>query len=187
PLRPAFAQQSCSSDSFTQNRRYTLCNSLPELSGKLHWSYHPSNSTVDVAYRAPQSADGWIAWALNPTGSGMVGAQVIFAFHDSSSVMTAISYPISNTSPSVRNTSLSYRVYSMTSEFNNNMMTIYATIELPQNRTQVNHVWQASNLFTNGAPNGHPLNGPNVQSYGTLDLLSGELSSGGVPGSTLRM
>ncbi|KAI0523413.1 hypothetical protein KFK09_005808 [Dendrobium nobile] len=172
-------QQSCTLNTFSQNRIFSLCNSLPELSSTLHWTYHPSNSTVDIAYRAPQSADGWIAWALNPTGSGMIGAQAIFAFLDSTGSMTTISYPLANTRPMVRNISLSYKVYSMESEFLNGMMVIYATIELPGNNTRVNHVWQESNLFTNGFPNGHRTSGPNVLSTGELDLLSGQFTATG--------
>ncbi|XP_020580281.1 cytochrome b561 and DOMON domain-containing protein At5g47530-like [Phalaenopsis equestris] len=172
-------QQSCTLDNFSKNRIFTLCNSLPELSSTLHWTYHASNSTVDIAYRAPQSADGWIAWALNPTGSGMIGAQAIFAFLDSTGSMTAISYPLANTSPTVSNISLSYKVYSMESEFANGVMIIYATIELPGNKTRINQVWQVSDLFTNGFPNGHRTTGPNVLSTGVLDLLSGQFTAAG--------
>lgn len=109
----------------------------------------------------------------------MIGAQAIFAFQDSSGTMTAISYPLTNTSPSVRNTSLSYTVYSMESDLSNGAMTIYATIKLPSNNTIVNHVWQASNQFTNGFPNGHRTSGPNVLSKGQLNLLSGQFTSTG--------
>ncbi|XP_020574637.1 cytochrome b561 and DOMON domain-containing protein At5g47530-like [Phalaenopsis equestris] len=171
------SQQSCTSDTFSQNRLFSLCNSLPVLSSTLHWTYHPANSTVDVAYRAPQKSDGWIAWALNPTGSGMDGAQTIFAFHDSRNVMTTVSSPITLSNPVVKNSSLSFKVYRMGSEFSSNMMTIYATIQLPGNRTRVNHVWQASNTFSNGLPSGHPTTGPNVQSTATLDFLSGQSSA----------
>lgn len=184
-LHSSSSQQSCTLDTFSQNRAFTLCNSLPQLSASLHWTYHPANSTVDVAFRAPQSADGWVAWALNPTGSGMIGAQAIFAFLGSSGSMTAISYPLTNTSPTVRNTSLSYKVYSMASDLSNGLMTIYATIELPKNSTKVNHVWQASNLFTDGFPNGHKTTGPNTLSKGALDLLSGQFTAAG--DSTLHL
>ncbi|KAH0464586.1 hypothetical protein IEQ34_007372 [Dendrobium chrysotoxum] len=170
------SQKACTSDTFSQNRLFAFCDSLPALSSNLHWTYHPTNATVDVAYRAPQTSDGWIAWALNPTGTGMVGAQTIFAFHNSNNVMTTVTSPISS-NPVVKNSSLSYKVYSMGSEFVNNMMTIYATIQLPGNKTRVNHVWQASNTFSNGLPSGHPTTGQNVQSTATLDLLSGQSSA----------
>ncbi|KAG0487254.1 hypothetical protein HPP92_009349 [Vanilla planifolia] len=173
------AQQSCSGDSFSQNRFFSLCNSLPQLSANLHWTYHPSNATVDVAYRAAQASNGWIAWALNPSGTGMDGAQTIFAFHDSNNVMTTVTYPITFSNTTVKNSSLSFKVYNMDAEFSSNSMTIYATIELPGNKTRVNHVWQASTSFSNGMPNGHATTGPNVQSTATLDLLSGESSSAG--------
>ncbi|RLN39352.1 cytochrome b561 and DOMON domain-containing protein [Panicum miliaceum] len=39
------------------------CNtSLPVLGANLCWTYHPVNGTADVAFRAPQSAGGWVAW-----------------------------------------------------------------------------------------------------------------------------
>ncbi|KAK8943852.1 hypothetical protein KSP40_PGU018925 [Platanthera guangdongensis] len=173
---PCLSQKSCTLDTFSQNRLYSLCNSLPQLSANLHWTYHPQNSTVDVAYRAPQTSDGWIAWALNPTGAGMDGAQTIFAFHDSRNAMTAVSSPITFANPTVKNSSLSFKVYSMSSEFISNTMIIYAIIELPRNRTKVNHVWQASNIFSNGLPSGHATTGPNIHSSLTLDFLSGQSS-----------
>ncbi|PKA58216.1 Auxin-induced in root cultures protein 12 [Apostasia shenzhenica] len=176
---PSFSQQSCTGERFSQNRIYSFCNSLPQLSSNLHWTYHPANSTVDIAYRAPQSSNGWIAWALNPTGSGMDGAQTIFAFFDSRNAMTVVSSPITFANTTVTNSSLSFKIYSMASEFSNNVMTIYATIELPKNSTKVNQVWQAATTFSNGLPSGHPISGPNVLSKGELDLLSGESSSAG--------
>ncbi|PKU73280.1 Auxin-induced in root cultures protein 12 [Dendrobium catenatum] len=175
----SFSQQSCAHDIMPENKLYSLCNSLPQLSANLHWTYHPSNSTVDIAYRAPQSSDGWIAWALNPTATGMNGAETIFAFYDSKGVMTTVTYPITYTNTTVRNSSLSFKIYSMSSQFSNNVMSIYATIELPNNKTKVNHVWQSSTIFTNGMPSGHAATGANVRSTATLDLLSGESSGSG--------
>ncbi|CAL9131375.1 unnamed protein product [Musa textilis] len=83
-LQSSSAQaKNCSSESFSGNRRYSSCNSLPYLGASLHWTYHASDGTVDVAYRAPQSSSGWVAWAINPSGAGMIGANAFLAFPDS--------------------------------------------------------------------------------------------------------
>lgn len=100
---PFVSAQSCVTETFSSNKIYASCNSLPVLGATLHWSYHALNGTADVAYRIPQVASGWVAWAINPTSSGMVGANAIFAFPDSTTgAVKVVSYVISNYQPAVR-------------------------------------------------------------------------------------
>lgn len=175
---PSSAQTCLSDTSFSQNRLYSKCDNLAHLSAALHWNYHPSNGTVDIAYRASQSSNGWVAWAINPTSNQMIGAQSLIAFHDSTGAMTVDAVPISSYTPTVKDGTLSFKVYSKEAEFSNNMMTIYASVALPSNKTQVNQLWQAGTQFSGGVPSGHATSGDNILSFGTLDFLSG-LSSGG--------
>jgi hypothetical protein len=46
---------------------------------------------------------GWVAWAINPKMSGMVGSNALFAFHDSSSsAVTVVSTVINDYMPTIR-------------------------------------------------------------------------------------
>ncbi|KAI3803600.1 hypothetical protein L1987_31756 [Smallanthus sonchifolius] len=66
--------QDCNTYSFSKNNVYATCVTLPVLNSQLHWNYHPTNATVDVAYRQTGVTNSqWVAWALNLGGSvGMV-------------------------------------------------------------------------------------------------------------------
>uniref|UniRef100_A0A1D1ZIL4 Cytochrome b561 and DOMON domain-containing protein n=1 Tax=Anthurium amnicola TaxID=1678845 RepID=A0A1D1ZIL4_9ARAE len=172
--------QSCTSYTFSQNQIYDKCNSLLRLESSLHWNYHPGNGTVDVAYRATQSSDGWVAWGINPTQNRMVGTQALVAFQNTTSGnMAAYSTPISGYSPTMQPGDLSFAVSNVGGEYSGGVMTIFATLVLPNNRTQVNHVWQASTTFAGGFPGVHARTGDNVLSYGTIDFLSGDSAAAG--------
>ncbi|CAL9121748.1 unnamed protein product [Musa textilis] len=173
--------QSCVSETFSSNRVYSSCNSLPYLGASLHWNYHSSNGTVDVAYRAPQSSSGWVAWAVNPTGSGMIGANAFLAFPDSNGAVTVYTTKFSSyavEASDVKDENLSFPVSSKQAEYANGYYTIFATLELPNNSTKLNTAWQASTQLQNGVPNGHPT-GNNLLSKSNLDFLSGDAVSAG--------
>ncbi|XP_072977275.1 cytochrome b561 and DOMON domain-containing protein At5g47530-like [Typha angustifolia] len=179
---PSSAQtQNCVGETFSQNRIYSLCTPLSELGATLHWTYHPSNGTVDIAYRIAQDSSSWVAWAINPSSSGMLGANAIFAFHDSSGVVTTISSIISSSSysPTIKDESLSFTVYSKDAEYSNNMYTIFASLQLPSNETTQNTVWQAGADFSNGLPSGHDQTGQHTLSKTSLNFLSGSAVSTG--------
>ncbi|CAL9096133.1 unnamed protein product [Musa acuminata var. zebrina] len=173
--------QSCVSETFSGNRLYSSCNSLPYLGASLHWNYHSSNGTVDVAYRAPESSSGWVAWAVNPTGSGMIGANAFLAFPGSNGAVTVYTTKFSGynvEASDVKDENLSFPVYSKQAEYANGYYTIFATLEIPNNSTKLNTAWQASTQLQNGVPNGHPA-GDNLLSKNNLDFLSGEAGSAG--------
>ncbi|KAJ4965709.1 hypothetical protein NE237_017558 [Protea cynaroides] len=69
-----------SSQKFSGNRLYEYCNDLPQLSSYLHWTYDSSNSSLKKAFLASSTADGWVAWAVNPQGPKMVGSQALIAY-----------------------------------------------------------------------------------------------------------
>ncbi|KAM0950354.1 putative cytochrome b561 and DOMON domain-containing protein [Dioscorea sansibarensis] len=171
--------QDCLSDTFSNSKVFSSCNSLSRLSAAIHWNFHPSNGTIDIAYRASQSSTGWVAWALNPTSQGMISAQTFFAFPGSNSSMLVYLTRISSFNPVVQDGNLSFTVYSKEAEYSNGYMTIYATLELPGNSTIVNQVWQAGTVFSNGVPSGHSTTGDNILSAGSIDFLSGATSGSG--------
>ncbi|WOL11672.1 cytochrome b561 and DOMON domain-containing protein [Canna indica] len=173
--------QSCTGETFSGNRPlYAFCNSLLYLRASLHWTYHAVNGTLDVAYRAPQSASGWVAWAINPSATGMIGANAFLAFPDSSTgAVTIWTTQFHSRNPTVQNEGLSFPVYNREAEYASGFYTIYATLELPANSTKVNSVWQSSTQLQNGEPSGHPTYGDNTNSKEILDLLSGQTTAAG--------
>ena len=87
----ATAQDNCSSAKFPAGRSFQRCTALPELGASLYWTHHPVNGTVDVAFRAPQSAGGWVAWGINTQRPGsMVGSSVFIASQDGSGAVSVV-------------------------------------------------------------------------------------------------
>lgn len=173
--------QTCSSYSFSSNKLFSLCTTLPYLNAFLHWNYHPSNGTVDIAYRhASIDASKWVAWALNLEGTGMAGCQSLVALHSTNGTTSAYTSSVNSTAiSSLAQSKLSFDVPSISAEYANSEMIIYATLVLPGNQTTFNQVWQDGPV-SNGNAGAHALSGANVQSMGKVNFLSGETSSTGV-------
>ncbi|XP_042410117.1 cytochrome b561 and DOMON domain-containing protein At5g48750-like [Zingiber officinale] len=167
---------------FSGGRSYSSCIPLPYLDAILFWTYYPSSAALDVAYRARQSPAGWVAWAINPTGRGMVGANAFLAFPDAATGAATVittQLPRHNLQPSdIRDEALTYAVYGREAEYSadGGYYTIYATVELPGNRTTQNTVWQASTTFAGGLPFNHPFDRDHLSSFASLDFLTGELA-----------
>lgn len=174
--------QTCSSYSFSRNRVYATCTDLPVLNSFLHWTYHQSNGTVDIAYRhGGVDTSTWVAWALNINGSGMRGAQSLVALHNSSSgVPHAYTSSVDGYVTNLAKSDLSFRVPSLSAEYVNSEMIIHASLVLPSSsRTSFNQVWQAGPVSSGGSPGRHLTSGANTQSVGTVDFASGQVSSTG--------
>ncbi|KAL2474528.1 Cytochrome b561 and DOMON domain-containing protein [Abeliophyllum distichum] len=178
--------QNCSEYRFSNNSNYTTCNSLPVLNSFLHWNYHQSNNSVDIAYRhTGVTSSDWVVWSLNPTGQGMDGAQCLVAFRNSSGNVRAYTSPVSGYSTQLQEGPLSFRVPRISAEFTNNQMVIYASIELPSGSTSFNQVWQNGQV-SGDIPQRHLTNGDNMRSVGTIDFVSGLTSETGAIGGGSR-
>lgn len=172
--------QNCSNFGFSQNRLFATCNNLPVLNSFLHWTYHASNHTADIAYRhGSVTTSNWVAWGLNIGGSGMLGAQCLVAFRNSSGVHPYTS-PISTSSyqTQLREGSLSFGVSKISGEFVSGQMIIFATLALPSGKTNFNHAWQNGPL-SGSTPGAHLPSGDNIRSAGTVDFASGQTTGGG--------
>ncbi|XP_051125495.1 cytochrome b561 and DOMON domain-containing protein At5g47530 [Andrographis paniculata] len=162
---------SCARYTFSGNQLFRSCNDLPYLNSFLHWSYDQSSKTAKIAYRhAGVSPSRWVAWAVNPTGQGMVGSQALVAFQGSDGTMRAYTSPISGYQTLLQPGNLSFPVSDLTATYAGNEITIFATLKLDS--SAVNHVWQEGPV-SGGSPATHPTSGPNVRSMGSLNLLSG--------------
>ncbi|KAL1560972.1 cytochrome b561 and DOMON domain-containing protein-like protein [Salvia divinorum] len=175
--------QNCPTIAFSNGRRYGNCNALPVLDSSIHWNYHPSNRTADIAYRHTQiNSSNWVAWALNPTGSRMAGAQALVALVDVGGTVRAYPAPISGYNTALQEGNLSFRVPSLNAEFiNDNQIIIYATIELPQGTaTRFSHLWQHGDV-SGGSPLRHPLTADHTSSLGTIDFANGAANPAPAP------
>lgn len=183
-ISPIYAQ-TCTSQSFAGNStvRYTNCTDLPSLNAFLHWSYDQTNATLSVAYIAPPAnPGGWVAWAINPIGTGMAGAEALLALRESNGSTVVKTYRISNYS-SIVESNLLYDVLDRRGEFSNGTMKIFATLALPENMTSFNMIWQVGPSVTNGVPDVHAFQRSNLNAKSSLRLLAtaGDGGSAGSP------
>ncbi|KAH7841257.1 hypothetical protein Vadar_027666 [Vaccinium darrowii] len=179
-LRPPSHSLTCTSQNFTNNKLYSHCLDLPSLSSYLHYTYTPSTSSLSIAFLTPRAtSSGWISWAINPTSTGMIGSQAFLAFKANNGFLTVQPYSISSYSSLVMG-NLSFEVGEIGAEYSGGLMTIFATFSLPVEwGTKVNQVWQVGPSVTDGFPDKHAFQAANLNSRGTLDLLTGETTSGG--------
>lgn len=166
----------CTSQTFSmKTTHFTNCTDLPSLKAYLHWTYNPTakpDPTLSIAFIAPPAKpDGWVAWALNPTGSGMVGSQSLVAFKESNESMVVKTYNISSYG-SMMESKILYNVLDKRAEYSDGVMRIFATLAMPGNVVELNQVWQVGGSVKNGVPEKHEFSPENLASKGTLELAS---------------
>lgn len=164
----------CTSQTFPSNDLYPHCLDLPTLSAFLHYSYDSANSTLSVAFFAPPSKPGgWIAWAINPTGTGMAGSQSLVAYRGSNGVVTVKTYDVASYG-SIVQSKLSFDVWDTKAEEVNGVIRMFGKIKVPADlaaKGTVNQVWQVGPAVgANGALVKHEFLAPNLNAKATLDL-----------------
>ncbi|XP_074266581.1 auxin-induced in root cultures protein 12-like [Silene latifolia] len=171
---PTNSQPQCKSMTFSKNQLFAKCMDLPTLNATLHWTYDTSTSALSMAYTAPASSkDSWIAWALNPTGSGMLGAQAIATFSPGTIGLFNIVQTVDITSyHSIRQGPLSYNVTGLSCEASLGKLTVFGTWALPAGEPTVNMVWQIGPV-TAGRMDAHAMEPDNFKSKMKIDLSSG--------------
>ncbi|KAJ4730100.1 Cytochrome b561 and DOMON domain-containing protein [Melia azedarach] len=175
--------QSCKNYAFSDKKKYAACNDLRASNSYLHWNYDEATGTVEIAYRhAGIEPTRWVAWAINPTGNGMIGAQSLVAYRNASGILRAYTSPVTSYRTRLQEGKLSFQVPNLAADFSNNEVIIFATIILPKNTTTVNHLWQDGPVIGDHLGM-HSLSGDQVRSMGTVDLLSGKVvaTKGGIP------
>ncbi|GER54567.1 auxin-responsive family protein [Striga asiatica] len=183
---PPASSAACTSETFSGRRQpYDSCLDLPTLDSRLHWSYDPAQSILDIAFTTQTAGpNGWVSWAINPTGRGMVGSQALAAFQGPDGQMTVRKYNVSSYGPlGEESTRLWYDVREASAEFSGGLVRLFATLALPEKGlAAVNHVWQTGGSVTGGVPDRHAFGQGNLNSMGRLDLLTAQ--STGKGGST---
>ncbi|KAI5012364.1 cytochrome b561 and DOMON domain-containing protein At4g12980-like [Hordeum vulgare subsp. vulgare] len=176
-LSPPTAAQtaSCADHTFSGGRLYTACSQLEELDASVHWTYHASNGTADVAFRVPGGSAGWAAWAINPSAVGMLGANTVFAYHDPATGVVAVATAVVDSyAPAFVDGDLAFAVHRRGAEYTDGVYAIHATVALPGNSTRQNIVWQAGTSSPDGLPESHQAFGDNVMSSRSWDFRSAE-------------
>ncbi|CAJ1963927.1 unnamed protein product [Sphenostylis stenocarpa] len=169
--------QPCNSFKFQKNINYAACEDLSVLESSLHWNYHPSSGVVDVAFNKANAKDSsWVAWAINPTSKGMIGSQAFMVVHRQDGNIKAYTSPITSYATMLQEGNLSFPVYSISASYTNNHIIIFTSFQLPVNKTMVNHVWQEGLVSNDGTLRSHSFARSNLQSYGTIDFMSGKIS-----------
>ncbi|KAJ8568684.1 hypothetical protein K7X08_028217 [Anisodus acutangulus] len=169
----------CSSQTFSANTKFTNCTDLPSLKSFLHWTFDPTKSTLSIAFIAsPTSPDGWIAWGINPDAPAMVGTQSLIAFKNAKDSVIVKTYNLTSYK-SITESKLLYKVLESKAESSSDgVMKIFATLELPENTTTVNQVWQVGPAVKDGMPMVHKFEPDNLKSKATLDLASASSAAG---------
>ncbi|XP_057808423.1 auxin-induced in root cultures protein 12-like [Salvia miltiorrhiza] len=175
----------CKSQTFSQhNLTFASCTDLPTLKASIHWSYDAAAKpmpTLSVAFTAPPAKpEGWVAWALNPTGTGMVGSQSLVAFAAANGSTVVKTYNITSYGP-ISESPISYGVLSKRAESSKGAITIFAVLALPAgSKAAVNQVWQVGSAVVDGVPAKHAFAPDNLASKNTLQL-AGTAEDGGSP------
>ncbi|KAL9243461.1 hypothetical protein vseg_017346 [Gypsophila vaccaria] len=177
PTCSQYAFQTSNVANRTSPTNFHTCVDLPVLNSFLHWTYIPATATLEIAYRhrslSPPTSK-WVAWAINPTGNGMVGAQCLVAHRNpKDGSMIAYTSPVSGYGTKLGKGDLSFKVTGLSAVGSNNEIIIFATLEVPRNATTLNQLWQDGPLSSDAAPLIHSISGPNVRSTASLNLLSG--------------
>ncbi|KAK7260551.1 hypothetical protein RIF29_26695 [Crotalaria pallida] len=168
--------QLCNSFTFPNDINFASCKDLPVLDSSIHWNYYTSSRAIEVAFKKANAKESsWVAWAINPTSSGMVGSQAFVAIRTSDGTLKAYTSPLTSYATMLQEGNLSFPVHSVSASYRNSSIIIFASFQLPTNATVVNHVWQEGLVADDGTLRAHSFSGPNVQSFGTLDFASGKV------------
>ncbi|KAM3327348.1 cytochrome and DOMON domain-containing protein [Capsicum chacoense] len=172
----SYSMSSCTSQKFTNNKLYEHCNDLPHLNCYIHWTYNSRNSLLNLAFvAAPSNPNGWIAWGINPTGTGMIGTQAMIAFKNLNDTIVVKTFKLNSYKSIVPGELIMYRVANMEAMYSNKMMVIFASVELPKDVKELNQVWQVGSSVLNGTfPGIHDFQPENLNSKGKLDLMKGQ-------------
>ncbi|TXG72669.1 hypothetical protein EZV62_001248 [Acer yangbiense] len=160
----------CTSQTLKSNHKFDQCLDLPTLDSYLHYSYNATNSSLSIAFVAPPAKpEGWVAWAINPTGQGMAGAQALLAFKSNSKVVVK-TFDVSSFS-SITESKLSFETWDLSAEATSNgNLVIYGSMKVAEKADKLNLVWQVGGQVTDNKPQMHDFQPKNLKAKDTLVL-----------------
>lgn len=166
----AVQSQSCKTQKLGNKQTYALCETLPAFNSELHYTYNATNRSLSIAFIAtPSKRGGWISWSLNPTGTGMVGAQAFVAYEFNKFIQTTT---LNITGYRVLTPgNLAFNFWDVSADKKNDVITLYASLSVPDNKTVMNQVWQVGpGVDANGVILPHPFAGESLLSKSILSL-----------------
>ncbi|OIW07136.1 hypothetical protein TanjilG_10109 [Lupinus angustifolius] len=114
-------------------------------------------------------------------------AQTLVAISQSSGALKAYTSSISDYGTTLAEGNISYPITGLTSTYQNNELTIYATLTLPSGTTSLVYLWQDAWSGVSGStPQSYAMGNSNTQAKETLDLVSGASQGGGSSGNSVR-
>lgn len=169
--------QTCKNQTFSNNKVFATCRDLPQLTSYLHWTYELSSGKLEIAFTRSgiTSTNRWVAWAINPNNKlepAMIGAQAIVAITQSSGSPTVYTSSIADTNTQLQEGSIRYPVSGLSAIYQNNEVTIFATLTIPNDTTSLVHVWQ-DGVVSGSTPQEHSHESDHQNSKELLDLVSG--------------
>ncbi|RLM86169.1 uncharacterized protein C2845_PM04G20390 [Panicum miliaceum] len=184
----------CAGESFSANRAYATCSDLSRLGASVHWTYDRASGDLSVAFvAAPAAPGGWVAWALNPSGDGMPGAQALVAgpFPDGGggaasawSVRTynVSGYALGNPGP------IAFPASDLAAELGaDGRARVYGRLRLgPYGAGVLNQVWQVGAAVTGGTLAPHAMGADNLAAKAKLDLLRSTAAAAGADSATQK-
>ncbi|CAO2163559.1 unnamed protein product [Urochloa humidicola] len=184
----AMSASSCAGEHFPSGRTYAACEDLPSLGAALHWTYDVSVPSLSPAFvAAPAAPGGWVAWGINPSGGGMVGAQALVALAGgggdtaaASSAPAVRTYNITGYAPLGKtSTPIAFPATDLAADVGGDgKVRLYATLRLEVGTKKVvSHVWQVGPSVTRGAPDVHAMDPQNLAAMGKLVLSDGAAAS----------
>ncbi|XP_008778837.2 auxin-induced in root cultures protein 12-like [Phoenix dactylifera] len=169
-LPPPVAAQACKSQNLGANRVFADCSDLPHLSASLHWTYNSTAGALSIAFMAPPAAQGgWVAWAINPTGTGMAGSQTLAAFKGADGKMVVKTYNITGYEP-LKESKIAFDTADLAAEYTNGTIRLFGTVKVGKDMKAVNQVWQVGASVKDGVPVKHAFDPDNLAAKGTLTL-----------------
>ncbi|XP_074570539.1 cytochrome b561 and DOMON domain-containing protein At4g12980 [Curcuma longa] len=166
----------CSSDKFSSNRTFAHCLDLPHLNSSLHFTYDSAARSLSIAFVAPPAKpEGWVAWAINPTGGGMRGSQALIGFHQADGALAVKTYNISGYGP-ISEGPIAFETSDLAAEMSGGAMRVFGKLVLPKGMTTtVEQVWQVGATVADGVPQKHGFDKENMEAKGLVDLSKGAL------------
>ncbi|XP_065855084.1 auxin-induced in root cultures protein 12-like, partial [Euphorbia lathyris] len=160
----------CTSQTFKSKKVFSNCTDLPYLKSFLHFTYNSTNSSLSIGFISPLAKpEGWVAWAINPTGTGMIGSQALIAFQSNGSLIVN-TY---NISMFPQQSKLSFDVWDLSTESDGKKIVIFTTVKVPEGATTVNQVWQVGPSVSKGVPDKHEMGEANKKYVGVLKFAGG--------------
>ncbi|KAJ1290272.1 hypothetical protein BS78_02G230500 [Paspalum vaginatum] len=179
----------CAGEAFSGNRAYAACSDLPRLGASVHWTYDRASGDLSVAFvAAPAAPGGWVAWALNPSGDGMPGAQALLALPSSGSAWKVRTYNVSGYALGEPGP-IAFPASGLAAELGaDGRVRVYGRLRLGPGYGGgvLNQVWQVGAAVSAGTPAPHAMGADNLAAKAKLDLLRATTAAAGADSATKK-